>query len=126
MNFMMDSTFLSSIGLLTNMNGKISSTYPNHKIWAVTPSFPNLVNKVNNPLFPYFHYFLLMFHYCSCLISVLVSLQNYSSLFVCSLPLKVTYAIKQLLKMCYLRQGSRIFLFCRRVIYVLLPRYSSF
>ena len=54
---------------------------------AVTPSFPYPLNKVNDPSLPHFHYVLLMFHYCPCLISVLMSLQNYSSLFVVrSLP----------------------------------------
>ena len=61
---------------------------------AITPSFAYLLNKAKDPSLPYFHYFFLMFHYCSCLVSVLVSLQNYSSClpFVCypklrSLPL---------------------------------------
>ena len=54
---------------------------------AVTILFLYLLNKVNNPSLPYLHYFFLTFFYCSCLISVLVSLQNYSSLFaVRSLP----------------------------------------
>ena len=48
--------------------------------WVVTPSFPNLLNKVNDPSLTYFHYFFLMFHYCSCLMSVRMYLQNYSSL----------------------------------------------
>ena len=52
---------------------------------GITPSFPYLLNKVNDLLLPHFHYFFLMFHYCSCLISVLVPLQNYSSLFVVQL-----------------------------------------
>ena len=47
---------------------------------AVTPLFPYILSS--NPLLPYFHYFFFVFHYCFCLISVLVSLQNYSSLFV--------------------------------------------
>ena len=47
---------------------------------AVTPSFPYLLNKVSNPSLPYFHYYSLMFHYCSCLISVVVFLQNCFSL----------------------------------------------
>ena len=56
--------------------------------WAVTPSFPYFLNKLNNPLLSYFQLriFLLLFprifHYCSCSISVLVSLENYSNLFV--------------------------------------------
>ena len=52
---------------------------------AVTLSFLYFLNKVNNPSLPYFHYFFLMFHYFSCSMSFLVSLQNYSSLssFVC-------------------------------------------
>ena len=49
---------------------------------AITPSFPYLLNMVHDPLLPYFHYFFLMLHYSSCLISVLLSLQNYPSLFV--------------------------------------------
>ena len=49
---------------------------------AVTLSITYLLNKVKDPLLPYFHYFFLMFHYCSYLISVLLSLQNYSSLLV--------------------------------------------
>ena len=54
---------------------------------AVTPLFPYHLNKENDSLLPYFHYFFLMFHDRSCLLSVLVSLQNYSSLFVIqSLP----------------------------------------
>ena len=53
-----------------------------HIDWAVTPLFPEVLNKVNDPFIPYFHYFFHIFHYCSCLISVLVSLQNYSSFFV--------------------------------------------
>ena len=54
---------------------------------AVTPSFPYRLNKMNDPLLPYFHCFFLMYHYCSCLISILVSLQNYFRLFfVRSLP----------------------------------------
>ena len=54
---------------------------------AVTPLLPYLLNKVNDPLLPYFHCFFLMIYNCSCLISVLVSLKNYSSLFVIwSLP----------------------------------------
>ena len=32
---------------------------------AVTPSFPYLLNKVNNRLLPYFHYFFIEFHYRS-------------------------------------------------------------
>ena len=46
--------------------------------WVDTPLFPYFLNKVNDPFLPYFHYFFLMFHYSSCLISVLVSLQDYS------------------------------------------------
>ena len=42
---------------------------------AITPLFPYFLNKVNHPL-PCFHHFFFMFHYHSCLISVLVSLQN--------------------------------------------------
>ena len=61
------------------------------KCWGkdqtVKPSFLYLLNKVTDSSLPHFHYFLLMFHYWSCLISVLVSLQNYSSLFVWPLPL---------------------------------------
>ena len=49
---------------------------------AITLWFSYLLNKVNDASLPYFHYFFLMFHYCSYLISVLASLQNYSSLFV--------------------------------------------
>ena len=48
---------------------------------ALCPSFPYLLNKVSDTLFSYFHYFFLMFHNCSSLISVLVSLQNYSICF---------------------------------------------
>ena len=48
---------------------------------ALRPSFPYLLNKVNDTWFSYFHYFFLMFHNCSSLISVLVSLQNYSICF---------------------------------------------
>ena len=44
---------------------------------AVTPSFPYLLNKVSDPSLPCFHYFSFMFHHCSCLISVLVSRQNF-------------------------------------------------
>ena len=29
---------------------------------AVTQLFPHLLNKVNDPLLPYFHYFFLMLH----------------------------------------------------------------
>ena len=55
---------------------------------ALTSLFLYLLNRVNDPSLSQFHYFLLMFHYCSCLISVLVSLQNNSTLFVVrSLPL---------------------------------------
>ena len=64
-------------------------------IGPLPPSFPYLLtlsaatillgwcSKVKygeRPSLPCFYYFFLMFHYCSCLISVLVSLQNYSSL----------------------------------------------
>ena len=49
---------------------------------TITPSFSYLLNKVNDPSLPYFHYSFPMFHNCFCLILVLVSLQNYSSLFV--------------------------------------------
>ena len=57
---------------------------------AVTPSFPYLLSKVNDLLLTCFHYLLPMFQYSSWLISVLVFLQNYSSLLVVrSLPLYV-------------------------------------
>ena len=49
---------------------------------TVIPSFPYLLNKVSNPSLPCFHYFFPMFDYCTCLKSVLVTLQNYSSFFV--------------------------------------------
>ena len=49
-------------------------TNPVIKCWgidqAVTPMFLYLLNKVSDPSLHYFHYFFLMFHYCSCLISV--------------------------------------------------------
>ena len=47
---------------------------------AVTLSFSYLLNKVADLSLPYFHYFFRTFYYCSCLISVLVFMQNYSSL----------------------------------------------
>ena len=36
---------------------------------GVAPSFPYLLNMINDSLLPYFYYLLLMFHHCSCLIS---------------------------------------------------------
>ena len=62
---------------------------------TVTPSFSYLLNKVNDPSLPYSHYFFLMFHYCSCLISVIVSLQTTLALVVTPIRTIVTLSMKQ-------------------------------
>ena len=100
------SFFTNQVKALTEilLNAKLSNYFRKHFLTQKTmlevrprnlgltivplpPSFPQFLSKVNNPSLPYFHYFFPMFHYCSCLISVLVSLESYSSLFIIrSLP----------------------------------------
>ena len=52
---------------------------------SLPPSILHLLNKVNDPFLPPLSLFL-TFHYCSCLVSVLVSLQSYYSLLFCHYP----------------------------------------
>ena len=57
-------------------------------IELLPPSFPCLLNDLNDRLLPYFVYFCLMFRYGSCIVLAIVSLQNCSCLvFVSLLPL---------------------------------------
>ena len=73
--------------------------------WVDTPLLPYLLNKVNDPLLPYFHYFFLMFYYNSCLISVLVSLQNYS---VFHLVVTLNTGCYAYVDNCYPFNGTRV------------------
>ena len=69
---------------------------------VVTPLLPYLLNKVNDPSLPYFHYFFIMFHYCSCLISAKLLK------FVCHLVVTLTVGHYPYVDIFYTFNGTRI------------------